>query len=163
MSLLSICEWIQATRPATALRESLLVFPIIEGTHLLGLAFSVGTILITDLRLIGVTLKKEPVSDVMKQLQPWTLGGFAVMFLTGAMLFACEAAKCYGSVWFRFKMLFLLLTAVNALVFHLTIYRRLDEWDRTLAPPRAARLAGIFSLLLWALVIAAGRTTAYNL
>ena len=163
MSLLSVCEWLQNTPLATDLRESTLMFPILEGSHLLGLGLSVGMSAISDLRLLGITMKKAPVSAVMNQLLPWALCGFTLMFLTGSALFASEAVKCYNSVWFRFKILFLFLTGMNALIFHLTTYRSMASWDDASVTPRGARLAGFLGLLLWALVIAAGRTTAYKL
>jgi hypothetical protein len=159
---MSICQWLQDLPAPTALRESTLMFPIVEGSHLLGLGLSVGTSAIADLRLLGITMKKEPVSEVMNQLLPWTLVGFALMLLTGSALFASEAVKCYESVWFRFKILFLIMTGVNALIFHLTAYRNMAEWDHATVTPRGARMAGFLGLLLWALVIAAGRTTAYK-
>jgi hypothetical protein len=163
MSLLTFCQWLQDVPVATALRESTLMFPVVEGSHLLGLGLSVGTSAIADLRLLGIAMKKEPVSDVMNQLLPWTLAGFALMFVTGSFLFASEAVKCYDSLWFRLKILFLFLAGVNALVFHLTAYRKMSEWDSSAVTPRGARMAGFLGLLIWALVIAAGRTTAYKL
>ena len=63
----------------------------------------------------------------------------------------------------RYKVLFLFLAGLNALIYHSTIHRKVWDWDREPIPPRSARLAGFFSLALWALVIAAGRTTAYKM
>ena len=51
MGLLEICQWIEGTSSSIALRESLWVFPILETTHVIGLAFSVGTVCWFDLRL----------------------------------------------------------------------------------------------------------------
>jgi hypothetical protein len=161
--LLAWCQWLEGTGVSTALRESSLMFPLVLGTHLLSLGLSVGTVAIWDLRLLGATLRQEPVSEVMGQLQPWSAGGFAVMLVTGALLFSSEATRVFPSPWFRLKVICLALAAVNALVYHLTIERRIAEWDRDPSPPPAARLAGALSLTLWTLVIAAGRTTAYNL
>jgi hypothetical protein len=163
MSLLSICQWIQDTQVGTSLRESTYMFPVVEGSHLLGLGISVGTIMISDLRLMGLILKKEKASDVMGSLLPWSISGFVFMMVTGVFLFWCEAVKAYNSTWFRWKVLFLFLAFVNIGVFHATAWLRMDEWDLDPVPPRGARLAGLFSLVLWALVIAAGRTTAYNI
>lgn len=163
MSLLEICQWIQGTEIGTAIRESTYVFPVVEGTHLLSLGFSVGLIMITDLRLMGVAFRKESMNTLMRQLLPWSAAGFAMMLATGFLLFWSEAETLYESTWFRWKVVFLLLAAVNIVVFHLTVYRTMDQWDRDWTPPRAARLAGLLSLVLWALVIVAGRSTAYNL
>jgi hypothetical protein len=162
-AILGWCQWLESTDLGTALRESTLMFPLVEGTHLLALGVSVGTIAISDLRLLGVVLKRERVSDVMGQLLPWSIGGFIVMMVTGSLLFWSEAVSAYNSVWFRWKVLFLLLSAINAMAYHLTIHRRLAEWDSDAVPPARARLAGLLSLLFWAIVIAAGRTTAYKL
>jgi len=162
MSLYTICEWLQNTEWGTGIRESTLLFPIIETSHVLGLALSVGTVAILDLRLLGLGLKREPVSQVMGQLLPWSLAGFAMMFITGILLFWSQALKAYDSVFFRIKMVMLILTAINALVFQFTVYRSMADWDQAPVTPFRARLTGAISLLLWIGVIAAGRTMAYR-
>ena len=63
------------------------MFPLIETAHVLGLSLSVGTIALLDLRLLGLGLRREPVSQVMRQIMPWSLTGFAIMFSTGVLLF----------------------------------------------------------------------------
>ena len=162
MSLLSICQWLQNTEIGTSLRESTYVFPIIETTHVLGLALSVGLLVVSDLRLIGAVMRRRPASEVFRQLAPWMLAGFAIMFTSGVFLFWSQALKAYNSIFFRIKLCLLVLAAVNAAVYHLTIYRRMDEWENKLIPPSQARLAGWLSLIIWAGVIAAGRTMAYT-
>jgi hypothetical protein len=163
MRLLGFVQWLQQTAWATAFRESTLAYPIVEGIHLLALSASVGLIAICDLRLMGIALTTRPASEVLKYLRSGSLIGFTVMFASGALLFAAAAEKCYYNEWFRLKVLLLFLAGVNALVFNLTVYRNITAWDVAGVPPLAARRAGLFSLILWALVIVAGRTTAYNL
>ena len=138
------------------------MFPIIETTHVLGLALSVGTIAVFDLRLLGLGLRREPASLVMRQIIPWSLIGFAIMFLSGALLFWAQAEKAYASVYFRIKLLLLILSGVNALVFQLTLYRNMTNWERAEVTPLGARWAGGLSLALWIGIIAAGRTMAYK-
>jgi hypothetical protein len=163
MTILDMCVWLQNTDIGTSIRESSLVFPVVEGSHLLGLGISVGTIMVSDLRLFGVILKKEKMSDVMHQILPWSITGYAFMVITGALLFWSEAEKCYNSIWFRWKVVFLIVAAINVAIFHTTIHRRMDKWDLEIPPPRGAKLAGICSLIAWGLVIVTGRTTAYNI
>ena len=73
------------------------MFPLVEGTHLLALGLSVGTIAISDFRLLGLTMREQPVSEVMGQLLPWSISGFVVMIATGVLLFWSEAVRalCY--------------------------------------------------------------------
>jgi hypothetical protein len=160
--LLELSQWLNETNVSVAIRESNLIFPIIEGTHLLAIGVSAGTIALTDLRLLGWVMKKDPASKVLSSLLPFTIGGFIVVFITGGFLFWAEPAKSYINPWFRFKLLFLILAGLNALVFHLGIYQRMDKWDSDAHPPSRARMAGAFSLVLWATVIWLGRQFAYS-
>ena len=163
MSLLSVLQWVQATDSSTAIRESLYVFPVLEGIHLLGLALMMAPVIMFDLRLVGVIWKGDAASKVKKQFLPITFGGFAVMITTGLLLFWSEPVKCYESGYFRIKVVMLALAGLNALVFHSTLDRRMAEWDTAAPPPLQARWAGVLSLTLWTCVIFAGRYTAYHL
>jgi hypothetical protein len=160
--LLSICQWLEKTPVAAAMRDSLWAFDITETIHTLGIILVAGTIMLVDLRLLGMGLRSEPVSQVVSRIVPWTLSGFGLMFVTGAWLFSAEASKLYQSPAFRIKMVLLSLAGLNALIFHLTIYRRAAEWDGKPVAPMRARMAGLLSLLLWIAIIAAGRSIAYG-
>jgi Family of unknown function (DUF6644) len=163
MSFLALCQWLQDTPLSTAIRTSAYTYPLLEGSHVLGLAFSVGTILWFDLRLLGVTMRRDRVSDVFNQLRPWTAVGFLIMIVTGSLLFASRAADAYASIYFRIKVGLLILGALNIVIFHTTIDRQRQQWDAADTPPFRARLAGLLSLILWFSIIAAGRIMAYNL
>ncbi|HEY4361868.1 MAG TPA: hypothetical protein VGN17_12895 [Bryobacteraceae bacterium] len=163
MSLLDICQWLQATNVSTYLRESTSLWPILEGSHLLGMAFMMAPVMMYDMRLIGVLWKKDPVSKVKWQFLPITFAGALVMTVTGTLLLWSEPVKCYNSLYFRIKVVGLILATLNAVFFHLTIDKKTAEWDMTLPPPSRARTTGYLSLALWSLVIFAGRYTAYNL
>jgi hypothetical protein len=161
MSLLHLCQRLQDSAFATSLLESQYVWLIVESAHVLGLAFSVGLIAITDLRLIGHFRPREPVSEVLGSLRPWLLTGFALMFVTGALLFISEAAKVIVIPWFKLKMLLLLLAGINALWFELKLGRELSAWDTLARPPIGSKIAGWTSLACWTAVIFLGRWVAY--
>ncbi len=162
MDLQALAEWVRDTNLSVSIRESILMFPIIEGTHLLGIGASAGAIAISDLRMMGKIFRNEPVSDVFNGVLPWMTIGFIVMTITGFLLMWSEPTRCYESMWFRYKVLFLFLGAANAGFYHNTIYRSRAKWDKDPDPPRGAKFAGIASLFIWALVIITGRTMAYN-
>jgi hypothetical protein len=159
----AIIHWMQNSDIGTGIRESIWLFPIVETTHVLALALSVGVLVWFDLRLMGWGMKHEPVSQIHKQVMPFAFVGFTIMILTGVLLFWSEAEKCYLSGFFRLKVLFLVLAALNAGIFELGTKKSIEDWDKYPVPPPKARMAGLISILSWTAVIVAGRATAYNL
>ena len=163
MSIVGWCQWLQNTSLSTAISQSDLLFPVIEGSHILALSLSVGLITILDLRFLGLAFAGEPVSKIMKQLMPWSLLGFAVMIITGGLLFITQAEKAYGNTFFRIKFLLLLLAGLNALYYQLRFYPKMQEWDIALSTPLGVRVCAVLSLVFWVGVIACGRTMAYEI
>jgi hypothetical protein len=163
MTILGFAEWLESTSLAILIRESLYGFAIVVGFHILGLTLSVGTLLWVDLRLLGVSLRNLRVSAVYRGLAPWFLAGFALMFISGVMLFTAFATSAYANVYFRIKIVALLLAGANALAFHIVTQRQSATWDGAPRPPAAVRVAGLISIVLWALVILAGRMMSYTL
>ncbi len=162
MSLLGFCQWLAETPWSIALHESLWVYPLVESTHVWALALFVGFAVVLDLRLLGLALRKVPVSEVARKLLPWTVAGFIVMIVTGGLLFYAIPVRTYQSIFFRAKVILLILAGINVWVFHSTIWGRVAEWDRDPVTPRSARFAGAASLVLWVCIIFAGRMIAYN-
>jgi hypothetical protein len=162
VSLYSLAAWLEQTKWSVALHESIWAYPIIESVHVLVLCLFVGLALVLDFRLLGWSFRKVPVQDIVDLLLPWTIGGFVVMVMTGLLLFYGIPLRTYTNIFFRFKVLFLILAGINVWVFHSGIYKRVEEWGKDPHPPSKARLAGMLSLILWACVIVAGRMIAYN-
>jgi hypothetical protein len=160
--MLSALQWLAETPWSVALRESLYAWPLVESTHVLSLALFVGTAVMLDLRLLGLALRGVPASEMTGRLLPWTRAGFAIMVATGLLLFFATPVRNYQNIFFRIKMILLVLAGLNVWIFHAGVHRRVDEWARDPTPPRAARVAAIVSLVAWAGVVVAGRLIAYN-
>jgi len=162
LSLLGFCEWLGDTPGSIAIHESTWGYPLIESVHVLALCLFLGLAVMLDLRLLGVTMRRVPVSEVAARLLPWTVAGFVVMIVSGALLFYGIPVRTYQNIFFRIKVVLIVLSGLNAWVFHSTVYRSVARWDLQEVPPARARIAGGFSLLFWAGVVAAGRMIAYN-
>ncbi len=162
MSLIGFCQWLEKTPWSIALHESLWVYPIVESVHVLTLCLFLGTAVMLDLRLLGVTMRQVRVSEVVARLVPWTVAGLALMLLSGALLFYAIPVRTYLNIFFRIKVAMLLGAALNVWVFHARVYRRVGEWDLDPVPPKGARVAAGLSLVLWAGIVVAGRMIAYN-
>ena len=155
MDLLHFFRWLGSTAVANAINDSEWLFPVIESIHISGLAVLIGTIAMVDFRLLGLLLRDRPVSQLARDLRPWTLAGIAIMLTTGPLMLTAEPERGYGNPAFAFKMSLLLL----ALVTHFTVHRYVTA-DR---PSGAAlgRVAACLSLLLWTGVIVGGRMIAF--
>jgi len=128
----------------------------------LTLCLFVGLAAVLDLWLLGLTLRRVPVSELAARLLPYMAAGFVVMIATGSLLFYAIPVRSFHNVFFRVKMIMLVLAGVNAWVFHGRVYRRVFDWDLAPIAPSAARIGGALSLVLWAAIIVSGRMIAYN-
>lgn len=131
-------EWVERSPVGEFMRGSRILFPIVESVHLIGLALFVGTLLLTDLGLLGLGMRRQPIAQVVAALAPWTWSGFALLLLTGPFMFIAQAAKWHDNPVFWFKMLFLIV----ATIFQLSVRRRI-------ASEQPAKLIGGVSLALW--------------
>lgn len=163
MNILQAAAWLESTSAGTMVRESLYGFPILVAIHLLGLTISAGVVIWFDLRLLGISMSGQPVSEVYRRLMPLALVGFGVMFVSGGFLLAGFATAAHGNLYFRVKAAALVLAGANALLYHVVTEKTIAEWDSAARPPRAARLAGIISLTVWTVVVLAGRMMSYTM
>jgi hypothetical protein len=163
MMLDSALVWLHDTAFGTVIRESVWAEPIVETIHVLTLGVFLGFVILLDLRLLDLVLRRTPVSTVFRQLNPWLFGSFGIMLVTGITLFAGDPVLFYGTIFFKLKMLMLLAAALNVVVFSFTVGRTMMQWDVLPATPRGAKITGILSLVLWIAVVACGRGIAYVL
>jgi hypothetical protein len=130
------------------LNESALSFPILECFHIVGFAFSVGTITLVDFRLLGWGMRRETPAQIAKEMSLWTLGGLIVMVMSGLLLFSSDPDMYYLNYAFDLKMFFL----ICAIIFNYTIHRKTAMAEK----PPGAKLVACVSLCLWALVVFGG-------
>ena len=159
--LAQLLHALNETAFSTRLRESDWTFSIIETVHVLSITATAGVIALVDLRLLGVLFRRQTVSRVIRQATPISWIGFALMAVSGSLLFISEPEKCAANPAFQLKLGLLAAAAVNLAVFHWLVFRDVDVWDQRPTPPPAARLSGAVSLLLWGAIIVLGRVIAY--
>ncbi|HUJ82514.1 MAG TPA: DUF6644 family protein [Candidatus Acidoferrales bacterium] len=155
--LLWFCQWCNNSFFGHGIRDSVWLFPFVEIFHLIGLGVLGGTILVLNLRLLGIGFRGDRTSDLAKDVRPWMIGGLAVMLTSGFLLFSTEAVKMYGNWAFRWKMIFLL----SAILFTFTIHRKVVISDESRVAGISRVLVAVISLLLWAGVGLGGRAIGY--
>jgi hypothetical protein len=161
MSLLSFAQWVQATVLFTAIRMSWYVYPSIMTLHLIGIALFGGMILMSNLRLLGVALRNQPVSDVIQQLRAPKRIGFVMVTTCGILLAGSKAEEYYYNPFFWTKLSLLALIGIHGLIFRGSVYSKVAEFDGLKKVPGRVKLAAGLSLLLWTGVACAGRGIGY--
>lgn len=155
--LLPFFEWCEGTGLGQAVRQSLWAFPAIEAVHLLGLCMLGGSLLIVDLRMLGVGLKRQGIAELAGKARPWLIGSVCLMGVSGLLLFLSEAIKCYYNTSFWVKI----TTLPFALAFTFAVRGRLTR-DDALVTSWRSRLVGSVSIALWFIVAAAGRWIGFS-
>jgi hypothetical protein len=158
MDLFPWFEWLASTRVSQAISTSTWAFAVIESMHLLALSAIGGAVLIVDLRLLGLGLKRQAVGQVARDAQPWLVASLIVMFVTGVLLFLSEPVKCYYSTAFRVKMACLLL----GMIWAFTVRRKVAGAEEGRVRPIWLKLVALVSLALWFGVGAGGRWIGFS-
>ncbi|HET9486233.1 MAG TPA: DUF6644 family protein [Chryseosolibacter sp.] len=160
MRTADVFEWLEASTLAAYIRQSHVLYPVIELIHILGFIFLVGSAFLFDLRLLGLS-RKIPVTDLSRHLLPWSRRSLLLVIPSGFLLFMTEASTLGTNRVLGIKLTLILLAFINAGYFHRFTFTTVSQWDQLRPPPTAARAAGIISLLLWTGVITCGRFLAY--
>ena len=151
---------VEALAIAKAMRENLWLYPAVEIVHISGFVILVGSVVMFDLRVLGIS-KQIPVRALARHLLPWSVAALAIIVPTGLMMFAAHAEDFIANRAFQVKMGLLLAAGINAAMFHTGPYQSVAKWDTQAAAPVLARASVLLSIAIWFGIIACGRLLAY--
>ena len=138
------------------------MYPWIESTHVLTLMVFLGMLFVIDLRMLGLAFVNVPASKLAERLDTPMMIGFAVMMITGFVLYFTIPVRFTTSIWFRIKVVLLIAAGINALLFRKKMQAAKSTWDTDPVPPKRIRVGAALSLALWSGVVVTGRTIAYD-
>jgi hypothetical protein len=153
---------LEATGLAEQIRSSLYLFPLLEAVHVIGLALVFGTILVIDLRLLGIASTERPFNLIASDILKWTWVAFALTAVTGSLMFITNAEVYFNNIYFRLKMILLALSGVNMAAFEVTARRSVATWNQSRSAPRSGRAVAIASIVIWIAVIFMGRMIGFT-
>jgi Family of unknown function (DUF6644) len=154
--------WLDGQSWSTMLHESYYMYNWMETTHVLTLMVSLGMLFLIDLRMLGIAMPGVPGQRIANGLG-WPMAiGFAVMFITGMLLFYAIPVRSAQSLWFRIKVVLLVLAALNALLFHRQLSGASGRWSGEGKAPAKLRIGAGLSLLFWTGIVICGRLIAYD-
>ena len=154
--LLAFFQWCQDSLLGQAVSQSIWAFPVIEALHLVGLSFLGGSVLIVDLRMLGLGLNRQRIDELARYARPWLIASLGVMVVTGVLLFMSEAIKCYYNTSFWVKI----ITLPLALLFTFKVRERIAH--RAFDSSLETKAVAAASLVMWFTVAAAGRWIGFS-
>lgn len=160
--LLNLARWLDSQSWSTAIHESIYLYAWIETTHVITLMVFLGMLFIIDLRMLGAIFPKVPASIIAQRLDKPMMIGFAMMLITGFLLYYAIPVRTTQSLWFRIKVVLLIVAGINAFLFRAKMQASSSSWDLDPIPPKRIRVGAMLSLVLWAGVVITGRTIAYD-
>ncbi|MEC7106519.1 MAG: DUF6644 family protein [Pseudomonadota bacterium] len=160
--LLNLARWLDSQSWSTAIHESIYLYAWIETTHVITLMVFLGMLFVIDLRMLGAIFPKVPASIIAQRLDKPMMIGFAMMLITGFLLYYAIPVRTTQSLWFRIKVVLLIVAGINAFLFRAKMQASSSSWDLDPIPPKRIRVGAMLSLVLWAGVVITGRTIAYD-
>jgi uncharacterized protein DUF6644 len=158
----ALLTWLESTSLAISIAESTVAFPIIEIVHVVAITLVFGTIAIVDFRLLGLGSNNRAVTELCRDVLPWTWSAFVVAAITGTLMFIHHATEYFSNTAFRAKMLLMLLAGINMVVFELITFRGVAKWDHGVPVVPAGKLAGAISLVCWLGVVGFARWIGFT-
>jgi len=159
--ILPLLQWVQNVGVFSDLRSSAYAYSVILALHLSAISLFAGTILVTDLRLLGWTLNRYPIAGVVDRLRVLKRIGFILAASCGFLLFCSKAEEYFYNPFFRMKLILFALVALHALVFRGSVYNGALELDLAPRVPTRAKVAACLSLAIWIGILIAGRAIGY--
>lgn len=129
-----------------------------QSVHLMALAVLGGSVLVTDLRLLGVIMKDVPSTVVADQAHKWFRISLVAIMATGIFMAAAVAERMYYSDFFWAKMSALLV----GIIFVFTIKRPLLKGNHDDIQPWVLKLVAVASITIWFSVAATGRWIGFS-
>ncbi len=138
-------------------------FPTLESIHVMAIVIVVGTVVIMDLRLLGLASGRTKVTEIEHDTLRWTWAAFVIAFITGALIFLSKATAYTVNPYFIWKLALIVAAGINMAIFHLVTWKSIETWDINPVIPRGAKIAGGVSLGLWIVVVFLARAIGFTL
>jgi hypothetical protein len=139
VSLLSFCKRLSETPVSIFLRDAPYPYPILLIVHVISIAVFGGMVFMCNLRVLGIAMKRVPVSQVIEQWRGWKWLAFAILLVTGTLLAMSDPLEYYSNVMFWISLGLLLAVGVDAAIFRNGIYQTVATWDDAVVTPASAR------------------------
>jgi hypothetical protein len=156
-----ISVWIDQTALSQAIQVTKWVVPLVQTVHILAIAAVASSVLMIDLRLIGVFWADRPMREVSSRFLPLVWWPLLILLATGAIMIIGEPARSLKNPAFQLKMTLLVAAVIVTGLFQLLQRRNPAFGDLRSGSRATAAAVAVVSMLLWSAIVFAGRWIAY--
>ncbi|MGY2339419.1 DUF6644 family protein [Pseudomonas sp. SDO5532_S415] len=154
-------DWLNDSPLGEAMRGDLWLYPLVEVMHIVGFTILVGAVVMFDLRVLGLS-RSIQVTALARHLLTWAIMALLLIVPAGLMMFTAHPHDFASNDIFILKLCLIATAGLNALLFHVGVYRSVPAWDTGAPAPGVAKLQALFSIVIWVSVILCGRLLAYT-
>lgn len=155
--------WLSTTSPSVYIQEhNTWTIPAIQSIHIVGIALVMGSVLMIDLRILGLAWVDQTLRQTVSRFGPWLTGSLWLLLVTGILMVIGEPVRELVTLSFWLKMALVAIGAVVAVIFQRTLRRHERYWEDTLVHRRSIKSLAILTFLIWVCIIVLGRLIAYD-
>jgi hypothetical protein len=155
------CDWLSLT-PISMLFQSVeWIIPMVQSVHILAIAIVMSSVIMVDLRLMGLMGHSQSISGLARRFIPWVWVSLVVLLLSGLILITAEPRRDLLNPIFQLKMALLVVAIIVTAVFQETVRRNMEFWDLSPSRRAGAWVTAVVSLLVWTAIVGCGRWIAY--
>jgi len=154
-------DWLDASPVGSAMRSDLWLYPLVEVVHIIGFAVLVGSVIMFDLRVLGLS-REIAVTALARHLLRFAVAALLLIVPAGLMMFSAHPHDFVSNNVFLLKLSLIAIAGINAALFHIGVYRSVTRWNTGVAAPAIARIQAVLSIGLWLCVVLCGRLLAYT-
>ena len=155
------CDWLSLTPFSTTLQTVEWIIPMVQSIHILAIAVVMSSVIMVDLRLMGLMGHTQSITGLTRRFLPWVWWSLLVLLLTGALLIIAEPRRDLLNPVFQAKMALLIVAIVLTAFFQETVRRNMEIWDLSPEKRSGAWVTAVLSLLVWTAIVGCGRWIAY--
>jgi hypothetical protein len=161
MSMMCFTEWLSGTAASRYVQDKFWIIPTVQCVHIIAVAMVFSSVVMIDLRILGLIGRSQSMSQTAGRFMPWIWGGLAVLALSGSLLIIGEPARELLNVAFWIKISMLAVAIGVTAGFQRTLSHAAAVWEVAPGRRRWMNVLATTTVFLWMAIATAGRWIAY--
>ena len=155
--------WLASTPPSVFIQEhNAWAIPAIQSVHIVGIALVMGSVLMIDLRILGLAWTDQTLRQTTSRFGPWLTASLWLLLVTGLLMVVGEPVRELVTFSFWLKMALVAVGTVVAVAFQRALRREERRWEDTASHGGSIKALAVVTFLVWIAVIFLGRLIAYD-